>query len=517
MPYTLRWIATVMVWLFLGCASSVPDTAPASSSSSSSSLEDVTPAPPPPTIPALQEWIPGSSAGYSFSSQGRIVVHVDDAWTLAETANVFASDLADLTHVAARVVPGTSATVVAGDILLELDPSDAQLGEEGYALQVGPSIRIRAHTATGAFYATRTLLQWLRQTHSLGAGTARDWARYPERGLMVDVGRKYFSMAWLRTHIKELAYLKMNYFHLHLSETQGFRVESATHPEAVSPEHYTKNEIRELIALGQTYHVLIVPEIDMPGHMGAILASHPELQLKNALGVRNTDFIDLSLDGSYALMKDLITEYSSLFPAPYWHLGADEYVSLYALYPQLQAYARSHYGPNATGRDTYYGFINWANDIVRAAGKTTRIWNDGIDSPGSDTIRPNANIVVEYWFNKGLTPQQLLDAGHTILNGSYTPTYYVLGIRHPDDAYTYESWAPPRFQGGNVVAADEPRQRGAKAHVWCDVATAETEQQIEEGIVPLLRSMAQQTWGSPKIVTSYRDFKAIIDATGRAP
>ncbi|WP_394842964.1 family 20 glycosylhydrolase [Pendulispora brunnea] len=513
MLYTLRWIATGMVWLFLGCASSVPDTA----STASSSLEGVAPASPPPTIPALQEWIPASSAGYALSSKSRIVLHVDDAADLAETATVFASDLADLTTISADVLPGTSASVLPSDIFLELDPSDAQLGNEGYSLQVGPSIRIRAHTSTGAFYATRTLLQWLRQTRNLGAGSARDWPRYPERGFMVDVGRKYFSMDWLRTHIKELAYLKMNYFHLHLSETQGFRIESATHPEAVSAEHYTKSEIRELIDLGKKYHVLIVPEIDMPGHMGAILASHPELQLKNALGIRDTDFIDLSLDGAYALMKDLITEYLPLFPAPFWHLGADEYVSLYALYPQLQAYARSHYGPNATGRDTYYGFINWANDIVRAAGKTTRIWNDGIQSPGSDTIRPNPNIVIEYWFNLGLTPQQHLDAGHTILNASYTPTYYVLGIRHPNDADTYESWPPPRFQGGHTVAADEPRQRGAKAHVWCDFANAETEQQIEQGIVPLLRSMAQHTWGSPKIVTSYCDFKGIIEATGRAP
>ncbi|WP_394832402.1 family 20 glycosylhydrolase [Pendulispora rubella] len=513
MLYTLRWIATVAVLLFLGCASSVPDTA----STSSSSLEGVALASPPPTIPALQEWIPASSEGYAFTSRSRIIVHVDDAASLAEAATVFASDLAALTSVTPAILPGTSATALPGDILMELDPGDPLLGDEGYALQVGPSISIRAHAPTGAFYATRTLLQWLRQTHSLGAGVARDWPRHTERGLMVDVGRKYFSMDWLRNHIKELAYLKMNYFHLHVSETQGFRLESTSHPEVVAAQHYTKDQIRELVELGQKYHVLIVPEIDMPGHMGGILESHPELQLKNALGIRDTDFIDLSLDGAYALMKDLITEYLPLFPAPFWHLGADEYVSMYALYPQLQAYARSHYGPNATGRDTYYGFINWANGIVRAAGKTTRIWNDGIHAPGSDTIRPNPNIVIEYWFNLGLTPQQHLDAGHTILNASYTPTYYVLGIRHPDDAYTYESWAPPRFQGGHTVAADEPRLRGAKAHVWCDFPNAETEQQIEEGIVPLLRSMAQQTWGSPKIVASYCDFKRIIEATGRAP
>ncbi|WP_371675079.1 family 20 glycosylhydrolase [Streptomyces sp. NBC_01276] len=465
---------------------------------------------PPQTVPALREWTASAADPYSFTAAARIVVDPAAADRLSGEAATFAEDLTALTGHRVPVVTGTPA---AGDIGIGLD--DPALLPEGYRMTVGPALTLRAATATGAFNGTRTVLQLLHRSAAVPAGTAVDWPDKPERGLMVDQGRKFFTVEWLRRHIKELAYLKLNYFHFHLSDTFGFRLESSTHPEVVSADHYSKQDIADLVALGRKYHVTIVPEIDTPGHMNAVLAAHPELRLTSASGAASPDFIDLSLPGSYALVKDLVTEYLPLFPAPYWHIGADEYVTDYTKYPQLLAYARAHYGAGATAKDTYYGFVNWADDLVRAAGKTTRMWNDGIKS-GDGTLTPHPGILVEYWYTYGLTPQQLAAAGHTVANASWTPTYYVLGGAKPDTKWMYETWTADRFEGGATLS-DPTRNPGSLLHVWCDNPTAETEDQIAAGIMYPLRGLAQQTWGSPKPVPTYAAFTPIVAAVGHNP
>ncbi|MER5640610.1 family 20 glycosylhydrolase [Kitasatospora sp. NPDC002227] len=465
--------------------------------------------PPPQTVPALRQWTPGTGT-FTFTAGTRIAVDPAYSTQLADEAATFADDLSALEGRTVQVVTGTAA---AGDIALTL--GDASLPAEGYRMTVGPSITVQAGTDTGAFYGTRTILQLLHQSPTITAGTAVDWPTKAERGLMIDQGRKFFTVTWVKQHIKELAYLKLNYFHFHLSDTFGFRLESSTHPEIVSTDHYTKQDIADLVALGQKYHVTIVPEIDTPGHMNAILAAHPELKLKNSTGTVSDEFIDLSLPGSYTLIKDLITEYLPLFPASYWHIGADEYVTDYTQYPQLLTYARAHYGASATAKDTYYGFVNWSDAIVRAAGKTTRMWNDGIKS-GDGTVTPNADITVEYWYNYGLTPQQLVNAGHVVANESWTPTYYVLGGAKPDTQWMYETWTPDLFQGSNTLS-DGTKNLGSLIHVWCDNPTAETEDQIAVGLMYPLRGLAQQTWGSPKPAATYAGFTPIVTAVGHNP
>ncbi|GAA2752731.1 family 20 glycosylhydrolase [Kitasatospora cinereorecta] len=464
---------------------------------------------PPATVPALRQWTAGTGS-YTFTTATRIVIDPVYSAQLADEAATFADDLGTLEGRTVSVATGTAA---AGDISLTL--GDSSLPAEGYRMTVGSSIALQGSTDTGAFYGTRTVLQLLHQSSSVPAGTAVDWPTKSERGLMIDQGRKFFTVDWVKQHIKELAYLKLNYFHFHLSDTFGFRLESSTHPEIVSADHYSKQDIADLVALGQKYHITIVPEIDTPGHMNAILAAHPELKLKDRNGTASAEFIDLSLPGSYTLIKDLVTEYLPLFPAPYWHIGADEYVTDYSQYPQLLSYARATYGANATAKDTYYGFVNWSDALVRAAGKTTRMWNDGIKS-GDGTITPNADILVEFWFNYGLTPQQLAAAGHTVANESWTPTYYVLGGAKPDTTWMYETWTPDLFQGSNTLT-DGTKNPGSLIHVWCDNPTAETEEQIAAGIMYPLRGLAQQTWGSPKPAATYAAFTPIIAAVGHNP
>ncbi|MEU5547902.1 family 20 glycosylhydrolase [Streptomyces sioyaensis] len=470
------------------------------------------------TIPALQEW-QGATGTYRFSTTTRIVRDSAHATSLAGTSATFADDLRALSGVRPTETTGTVQSLQPGDIFLALTSADGRLGHEGYTLTVTDRATVTAPTKAGAFNGTRTLLQLIHQNPALPRGTARDWPDASERGLMVDVGRKYFTPRWLAAHVKELAYLKMNQLHLHLSENEGFRIESTRHPEFVSHQHLTKREVTELVALAARYNITIVPEIDMPSHMGAILAKHPDLQLTDAGRRVQRGRIDLSNPRSYALMRDILDEYLPLFPGPYFHIGTDEYGTIDGVeFPQLLQYARTRYGPKANNRDAFFGFINWANAIVRASGKTTRIWNDGLRGDGS-AVAVDRSVIVEYWYKKGtVTPQQHVDQGHLISNESWTPTYYVLGGSKPDTTWGYERWNRHLFQGGQTLtAASRGRNLGSKIHVWCDQPQEQTEAEVAVGLNNPLRMLAQQTWGSPKLTPTWNEYQPLIARVGHNP
>jgi hexosaminidase len=468
---------------------------------------------PPQTIPALRAWSAGSGS-YTWTAASRVVIDPAYASQLQADANTFATDLSALEGRTVAVAQGSAGP---GDIALTLGGGQAA---EGYSMTVGSSIAIQGSSTTGEFWGTRTVLQLLHQGSTIAAGTATDSPDKSERGLMLDTGRRFFDVPFVENQIRDMSYLKMNYLHLHLSDTYGFRLESSSHPEITSAQHYSKQDIANIIALGNQYHVTVVPEIDMPGHMDAILSAElnagHDYRLKDNTGAASSSYIDLTIPGARQLISDLITEYEPLFTnSPYWHLGADEYVTNYSSYPQLLTYARQNYGANATAKDTYYGFVNWADGIVRAGGKTMRMWNDGIKS-GDGTVTVNPDIIVEYWYNYGLTPQQLIDAGHTVANESWTPTYYVYGGAKPDTTWMYESWNPDLFQGSNTIT-DGAKNLGSVIHVWCDNPGAETEDQTADGIKYPLRDLAQMTWNSPKLVSTYAAFVPIMDAIGRNP
>jgi hexosaminidase len=493
----------------------------------------------PPTIPALRAWVPGED-GFELRPESRIVYDPASATALRSVAEVLAEDLQRHGY-ALELVAVAAQTRRAGDITLALGECDARVGSEGYRYTVADGhVLIRAREAAGAFYGTRTLLQLLVQGNAVPAGEALDWPRYPERGMMVDIGRKHFTMEWLRAHIRELAWLKMNYLHLHLSDDLGFRLESESHPEIVSELHLSKQQMRELIALAARYHITVVPEIDMPGHMEAILAPHPDYQLANMLGQRAADRLDVTNPDALRLVQDLLEEFLPLFPGPYWHTGADEVMppAEYALHPGLRDYARIQYGSQANAKDAIHGFVNWVDSIVRAHGKITRMWHDDMNGGSAVTINPD--IVVEWWTNFSPlsdltppTPQRLLDDGHAIMNAGWFPTYYTalfpdpLFLR-PDMKTAYESWSVDQFAGPMVInglvqippyriAADERRNLGTKLHVWNDLPDVEDEIRIAAGIAPRLRVIAQKAWASPQLVEDYAAFTRISDAIGPAP
>ncbi|MEV0297220.1 glycoside hydrolase family 20 protein [Nocardia sp. NPDC050710] len=486
--------------------------------------------PVPQTLPSLKSWEPGGS-GFTLGERPR-VVYIQE--TLRDTALDFAAGVEAVTGREVVVQPGGSADP--GDMVLGTGPIDgAPDKEEAYRISVGDFLELRGATGAGVFYATRSALQILRRSQVIPGGAVTDWPEYPERSLMLDVGREFMPVEMLRAQIRRMGQLKLNLLHLHFSDSFGFRLDSDRHPEITAPQHYSKQDIRELIDYAARYQVEIVPEVDFPGHMNAILAAHPELRLRSATGTVSESAIDISDPRSYDLMRDILEEFLPLFPGRYWHLGADEFLfegtrlASFDDYPQLGAYAKATYGPQAQPVDAYLGLINWGADIVRAHGKRPRIWNDGLHA-GEGTLTIGSDIVIDFWSRAGVpslplpffgiarTAPDLIAAGYQVKNAAFVPTYYVTGrpasIVDLPPAVAYELWDPAVFvDGGRLNPEQNVANLGSGLYVWCDDPTVQTPDQISVSITMLLRVMAQKTWG-PARAGSFAEFAARSDLIG---
>jgi hexosaminidase len=256
--------------------------------------------------------------------------------------------------------------------------------------------------------------------------------------------------------------------------------------------------------------VRVIGELDMPGHLRAALARHPELQLRNADGVVRPDKLDISKPAARRFARDLILEYLDLFPGRYWHAGADEYLAPgeYADYPQLKG-----------GRAAYLRFVRWLDRLVHAHGRTLRVWHDGLSG-----ARLSRRVVVEWWTDHaGPPPARLLADGHRVLNAGWWPTYYVvspLGVVRPSMELAYDSWQVNAFGGisvgspaplspPQVVRRHRDRILGSELHVWNDDPRGETRQQTARAIAPRLRVLAQKTWDTPAPASGYAEFERL--------
>ena len=491
------------------------------------------------TIPALRRWTP-STGHFTLGSPARVVVRRDQV-DLADEAHQLAGDLSSVIGgpVQVRVIDGRPRE---GDVLLRLGPVGAHLGKEGYRLGVGRSVVVGAHTRAGLFYGGRSLLQLLHQHRRVPAGIGHDWPRYAERGLMLDIGRKHLTYDWIVDRVREMAWLKLNYLHLHFTEDLGFRIESEMSPRVHSEDAFlTKAHVRRLVDLCARHHVQVVPEVDMPAHMGAALRNYPHLQLTSALGQAETTKLDYTLPAAREFVQDLVREYVALFPSRWFHLGFDEYVAAaqQAQYPQLASYAQDRFGAGANNRDGAIGFANDMVALLRGLGRRARVYHDG--TFGGATQQLDRGAVVEWWTDfspLGLgsplpEPQAILDAGHRIMNIGWYPTYYTNlpayePVPRPDLPGFYEDWRVHRFRGVLVAEGDlgapyhdiDPHERanlGSRLSVWFDDPAKETQDQAAAGIHDRLRIMAQQTWESRHLVGSYDRFAEIIESVGDCP
>ncbi|GAA5027860.1 beta-N-acetylhexosaminidase [Streptomyces siamensis] len=467
----------------------------------------------PRTIPAVREHTPARGPGWRPASGARVVVR-DEA--LADEGRLIAGEL-KLTYAGRTGAED-------GDVELGLDHGGA--GPESYTLTVkNRRVTITAPAEAGVFYGTRTLKQEVHGGGTAPEGVVNDRPAKAQRGFMLDIARKHFTADWIEDRVRELGDLKFNQLGLHFSDDQGFRIESDTHPEIVSKEHLSKAEVRRIIDLAASRHIDVVPEIDSPGHLGAVIAAHPDLQLRNVSGVATRGAVDISDPAAANLVDDLLNEYADLFPGPYWHLGGDEYQALTvsnpaASFPQLATAARTKYGPGASVADLATGWLNDRAAVVHGHDRTARAWNDGFFRGGQ--VEADADLQVAYWTGKEIgarLPVEYLSEGRKVINYNDEYLYYVLGepqtFVYPTGQRIYEQWTPLVLRGSTAVSAKYDSQiLGGSFAVWCDRSTAQTQDQVAAGVRMPLRATVQKLWDPRKPALSWADFKALANRLG---
>ncbi|MDN5724795.1 MAG: family 20 glycosylhydrolase [Propionibacteriales bacterium] len=466
----------------------------------------------PSTLPALGSWQSEPGRGFTFR-RGLGVISTDPA--LAGTATTLAEELSAVLDTPITVQQQRDQRP--GDVVLRRDESADSLGQEGYRADVDSMITITGATDNAVFLGTRSVLQWAelgRNGAKVPAGQAVDRPQYAERGVGICACQIQVSVPSIERAMADAAYKKYNQIWL---ET---KITSTAYPKANFWAYFTREEAAQISDLAKKYHLTLVTEVNSPGHMKPWLYKYPELQLVDKNGNRQPDRLDITKPEAYEMVTTLIDEYLAAIDSPYWHMGADEYMlgSGYADYPQIAAYAKQQWGPQAQPIDVFIDFLNRVNDHVKSKGKTLRIWNDGLPRQWA-TQRLDTDVVIEHWFNTdSARVSDLLKQGYRLQNASQS-LYGVRGAYFPNPAALWNSkWTPLVFAGSSTPVTAAPGQvTGGKLTLWPDNGAGHTENQMWTAMAPTLDVLAQANWGSKRPVSTYQEFTALGALVGDSP
>ncbi|UXX79474.1 beta-N-acetylhexosaminidase [Reichenbachiella carrageenanivorans] len=403
-----------------------------------------------------------------------------------------------------------SANTDESTILLSLHAKDSLLGTEGYSLQIQEEqIHLSAQTPRGIFYGIQTLLQLLPPAQietsvEIPTGTILDYPRYSYRGSMLDVSRHFFGVDVVKRYIDFIAAYKLNTLHLHLSDDQGWRIEIKSKPKLTSigsttqvgggkGGYFTQAQYQEIVQYAADQFITVIPEIDLPGHTQAALASYPALgctgEQQDLYTGKEVGFSTLCTDNeaTYEFVDAVLKEIAEITPGPYLHIGGDE----------------SH----ATKKEDYIYFINRIQQIVNKYGKTLIGWDEVAEA----NIAPES--IVQQWKSAGNASKAAENGNRIILSPatlSYMDMKYDTSTRigytwaaliEVDQAY---NWDPDTI---TMISSD--MILGIEAPLWTE--TIETIEDIEYMVFPRLLGYAEIGW-SPQSVRDWANYRLRLAA-----
>ncbi len=384
------------------------------------------------------------------------------------------------------------------------------------------SYRLRVTAAGASLTATSPvgIQRGLATFRQVIEPTARGWRaqfcdiedapRFGWRGLLVDPARHFLPVSVIKRNLDGMAAVKLNVLHWHLSDDQGWRVESKLFPRlhqvAGATGYYTQAEVREVVRYAAERGIRVVPEFDLPGHTGALLTAYPRLASNDSIravpvrwGVLNIA-LDPTRESTYAMLDSVLTEMSGLFPDPYFHIGGDENDGRQWRHsPRIVAFMKEKGFVNAKGIGDKHQLQNYFNrrmlSILQKLGKTMVGWDEIL---GPDLPAP---IVVESW--RG--PKGVLDAvrlGHPALraNGYYIDLYLTAASHYAADPL---QGIPDSLQG---------RVLGGEATMWSEFADSVL---YESRVWPRAAAVAERLWSpaalSQNVPDMYRRLAFVSD------
>jgi hexosaminidase len=384
-----------------------------------------------------------------------------------------------------------------------------ELGEdESYTLEVTPAgARLHAANPLGVLRGLQTILQLVTITpDGFAAPTVsiQDQPRFPWRGLMIDVSRHFIAVSVLKRNLDGMEAVKLNVFHWHLSDNQGFRVESHKFPKLQEQGsdglYYTQDEIRDLVAYARDRGIRVVPEFDMPGHSTAWFVGYPELgsgpgpyQIERAWGVADPA-MNPTEEKTYKFLGELFAEMSKLFPDQYFHIGGDEVNGKeWDANPKIQEFMKSHNIKNNEGLQAY--FSQRVQELVAKNKKIPVGW-DEILVPGV-----SKNIVIQSWRGTEALATAAKEGYRGILSNGY---YIDLGW----SAARHYAVDPMRGAATALTPEEKARILGGEATMWSEYVNWEN---IDSRIWPRTAAIAERYW-SPENTTDVASMYARMEA-----
>jgi hexosaminidase len=445
-----------------------------------------------------------TAAGGTFALDDDAAIYVDagdDA--LLKNAGFLANFLRNTTGYDLEIRE-TEGTPWRGNIFLTSNMHNDSVDVKGsYVLNITEKlITVSSSTPEGIFYGIQTLRQLLPADIEkpgkreapllLPTGTIRDWPQYGYRGEMLDVARHFFDVPTVKRVIDYLALYKMNVLHLHLSDDQGWRIEIDAWPNLTmhggSTEvgggeggFYTKDDYRDIVNYAADRYITIIPEIDMPGHTNAALASYPGLNCDGKspelyTGTRvGFSTLCTSKDIVYKFVDDVVREISEITPGPWFHIGGDE--------------------AKSTKHDDYLYFVNRVRKIVKSYGKQMIGWDEVA----------NANVdgddVIQFWAKEKNVLQGLQKGTKVILSPS---KHAYLDIKYDSTTVLGLTWAgltdvPDAYNWNPQTLVDGLRQKdilGIEAPLWSE--TIDNLDDIEFLMFPRVIGLAEIGWSAPE-------------------
>lgn len=372
--------------------------------------------------------------------------------------------------------------------------------DESYSLDIADKqARLVAPTVVGALRGLETFLQLLqgdRQGYYVPAIRIHDQPRFPWRGLLIDIARHYQPPEVLKRNLDAMAAVKLNVFHWHLTEDQGFRVESKKFPKLHSMGsdglYYTQDQVREIIAYAADRGIRVMPEFDIPGHSTSWLVGHPELgsapgpyKIERAAGIFEPA-LDPTRDQTYKFLDGFLGEMAALFPDAYMHIGGDENEGKqWDRNPQIQAFMKEKGIKDNRALQAY--FNQRVLKILQKHGKKMIGWEE--------ILHPDVpkDAVIHSW--RG--PASLADAAKKGYNGILSAGYYIDLIFPAAQHYR----ADPLPSDSALTPEEAKHVLGGEATMWGEWVSPET---IDSRIWPRTAAIAERLW-SPRDVTDIGD------------